>query len=257
VVVAGGLYVWDQLRFPARSEAIAGTAVTLRIQDSVDARSRLMVREGITLMHRYLDGEVGGVPHEPVEARLASSNPCEPFASLAGGDSSGVATPGRLCINTARDSWPTALAGDGLQAKLLAAHEYAHIWQAENGCYFEEDDHTHQWLFEGIATYLSWRALTEMGGEPEASVRENLRFYRAGRAGLPPLLAHEREGGSDSALYAKWHLAVRRLVALSRAAGDRSLLRFCRAVARGSPWRRAFADSFGVSVKGFYRAFER
>jgi len=205
-------------------------------------------------MHRYLDRQVGGAPREPVEARLASSSPCAPFASVVGGASSGLATPGWLCIDTARESWLNALAGDGLQAKLLAAHEYAHVWQAEHGCYFDEGEHTHQWLFEGVATHLSWRALTKLGGEPEASVRENLRFYRADRPGLSPLRAHEREGGDD-VLYAKWHLAVRRLVA-RLASGDRSLLRFCRAVARDTPWRGAFAESFGIGVEAFYAAFE-
>jgi hypothetical protein len=111
VLIAAGLYAWDQLRFPANSAPIAGTPVVLRIQPSVDARSRALVREGIVLMHRYLDRQAGGPPRRPVEARLASSNARAPFASLRGAGSIGLATPGWLCINTARDSWPTTVAG--------------------------------------------------------------------------------------------------------------------------------------------------
>ncbi len=125
-------------------------------------------------------------------------------------------------------------------------------WQ---GCLFDEDEHTHQWLFEGVATYLSWQALLHEGGAKRADLAENLRYYGAERGDLAPLRAHEREGGGDR-LYARWHLAVRSLA--SRATGhDRSLLRFCRAVARRTPWRRAFAESFGVGVEPFYAAFER
>ena len=192
--LGGGVYAWHQLRFPARSEAIAGTPVTMRLRDSVDNRSAQLVRDGIALMHRYLAEAAGGAQRRPVEARVAKSNPCVPFGALAGFSSEGVAD----------------------------------TWQAENGCLFDESDHTHQWLFEGVAAYMPWQALIRHGDATRAELAENLRFYGARRGDLAPLRAHEREGG-DARLYAKWQLAVRRLT-------SHSLLRFCRAIGRKHAW---------------------
>lgn len=253
--LGGGVYAWHQLRFPARSEAIAGTPVTMRLQDSVDNRSAQLVRDGIALMHGYLAEAAGGAQRRPVEARVAKSNPCVPFGALAGFSSEGVADDGTMCLDAGSSSWPTLIAGDGLQAKLLAAHEYVHTWQAENGCLFDESDHTHQWLFEGVAAYLPWQALIRHGDATRAELAENLRFYGARRGDLAPLRAHEREGG-DARLYAKWQLAVRRLTSHA-AGGDRSLLRFCRAIGRKHAWHSAFRAAFGIRVEAFYAAFER
>ena len=124
-----------------------------------------------------------------------------------------------------------------------------------NRCNYDVDAHTHQWLFEGAATYLSWQALLRQGDLTREDLGEYVDFYRPRRSGLAPLRDHEGEGGDDD-LYAKWHLAVREL-ASGAPGGDRSLLRFCRDVGGGTPWREAFADAFGVGVDPFYARFER
>ena len=249
-----GAYGWDQLRFPASSVAIPGTPVTLRVQGSVDDRSVSLVRDGVVLMHRYLSESVGGAPRRSVEARIAATNPCAPFASLIGATGIGIAEPGWMCVDTANEGWPTRAAGDGRQVKLLAAHEYAHTWQAEQGCYLGEDKHTHQWLFEGIAEYLSWQALLRHGGLTRADLGEYLRYTRAEHRDAATLRSHESEGDGD--LYGRWHLAVRRLTARAPDA-DRSLLRFCRSVGRGEDWRPAFTKAFGIRVDAFYASFDR
>ncbi len=134
-----------------------------------------------------------------------------------------------MCVNTARDSWPSHVAGDGIEAKLLAAHEYAHVWQAEQGCDFDEDKHTHQWLFEGVATYLSWQALLHEGRAKRAALAENVRYTapsvatspRCARTSARAAATACTRGGTSRC--ARWRAAPRARMARSCASAAPSL----------------------------------
>jgi hypothetical protein len=76
------------------------------------------------------------------------------------------------------------------------------------------------------------------------------------------LRLYEDKGGRTPQ-YARWHLAIRALLAEAARAGlvsgarpESALIRFCEQVGAGRSWRGAFIASFGISVYEFYSRFE-
>ena len=76
-------------------------------------------------------------------------------------------------------------------------------------------------------------------------------------------MRHYERAGGRTAQYARWHLAIRELLAEAvarraapRARPERALIRFCEQVGAGAPGGGAFLASFGLSVFDFYARFE-
>src|SRR4051812_11231599 len=120
--------------FPAaRSERLAGTPVTLRLQDDVKTADVRAIRTGIRLADRYMRRHLGRAVREPVEARVAGSAGCD-LLRVSDGIPVGQAERGRLCIDTGSLGWQWLLLKDRTAAAAIAAHEYVHDLQAELGC---------------------------------------------------------------------------------------------------------------------------
>lgn len=192
---------------------------------------------------------------------MARANRCHPFQSS--GALIGEADEGFLCVDTASLSWQWLIQKDFLAATSISAHEYVHVLQAELGCLPEQGDQNYRWLLEGMADHIAWRALVRAGRATEARVEREIRRDGGLARDLGPLRHYERDDGRDRE-YALWHLAVRRLVHAAAAAGaapssrpEVALIRFCKRVGRGQPWRDAFARSFGLRLDRFYADFER
>jgi hypothetical protein len=262
VVLAGGGFVyWQKTRFPARSAPLAGTPIVLRVQDGVNRRELRAIRIGLRAASRFMAAQLRRPVHGPVEGRVAHKNSCRPFQA-AGGALMGQGERGFLCIDTRSLSWRYLVRTDSVAASSVAAHEYVHVLQGEIGCLPAPRGQHYRWLIEGMATEVAWRALERARRATEAGVKRAIRADGPLDPGLYPLWRYEREDGRDHE-YALWHVAVRSLMrdvararAAPRARPELSLLRFCRRVATGEPWRLAFARSFGVSLERFYARFE-
>lgn len=262
LVAAGTAFArWGTDGFPARSQGVAGTPVELRVQDGVTAGELRAIRDGVVLMDRFiqssLDRRVGG----PVEARVARRNRCRHDES---GERSliGEASAGFLCVDTANIEWEVLASTDRAAATAVSAHEYAHVLQAELGCLPTGDARDYRWLVEGMATDLAWRALVRAGRVTETRVRRTIRRERPFDPSSRPLPVYEREGGRPPQ-YALWHLAVRfaldeavKAHVAPRSRPELALRAFCERVGAGTPWRRAFAASFGLAPVAFYARFE-
>ena len=267
VCVFAGFSYWQETRFPARTVALKGLPVKLRVQDGVKRSELRAITDGIRLVDGFMRNELRRSVRRPVEARVARKNGCRPFQSSSA-DSIGEADHGFLCVATSNLHWQWLIKKDLVAATAVSGHEYVHVLQAELGCLPEGDGPKFRWLSEGMAEAIAWRALVSSGRVRDARVARSIRadalpdFGLIGR-GLYPLAAYERADGADRE-YALWHLAVRRLLhaavdegAAPPARPEITLRRFCERVGDGTGWRKAFERSFGLTVGHFYREFER
>jgi hypothetical protein len=262
VLAAGAYAYWQDTRFPARSEPVAGMPVELRVQDGVDARELRVIRRGLRLTDRFMMHALGRTVHGHVEARIARSNGCRPFQQ-AGEAIVGEADKGFLCVDTASPAWRWLMLKDRLAASAAAGHEYVHVLQGELGCLHSPLDEHFRWIIEGMAEEVSWRAMLVAHRTTNSYIERQIRGDGALDSNLEPLQRYETDGGRDPE-YALWHLAVRRLLGEAVAAGaapaarpEQALRRFCDRISAGLSWRPAFERSFGVSVTRFYARFER
>jgi hypothetical protein len=257
----GGFAYWQDTRFPARSEPVAGIPVELRVQDGVGAAELRVIRRGLRSTDRFMTAVLGRTVEHHVEARLARTDGCRPFQN--GGEAVvGQADRGFLCIDTATPAWRWLMLKDRPAASAYAGHEYVHVLQAELGCLRSPVGERFRWLMEGMAETISWRALAPHRRFDDRRIEREIRQNGALDRNLEPLRRYETDGGRDPE-YALWHLAVRQLLSRAVASGNApagrpelALGRFCERIADRQPWRSAFARSFGLSVDRFYAVFE-
>jgi hypothetical protein len=252
--LAAGLWVWQATRFPATDAPVAGTPITMRLQDGLGPADRAAFLAGLRAGHAYLDRHTGRPVTVQVEARLAHGDPCEPFLDPGGGGT-GVAKAGWLCVDALTPAWRRSVATRPAVASGVPAHELVHVWQAELGCLRSAEDHEFLWLTEGTATAFAWWALEDAGLAGPEEGRASIREWGAFDPGNDALRGDERAAdGTGDPEYARWHLAVRDL--LRRAdRGPDAVRDFCLAVGRGTPWRAAFSATFGLGVEDFYSRF--
>ncbi len=140
---------------------------------------------------------------------------------------------------------------DPTAAAVIAAHEYAHVVQADLGC-LPEGSQAPRWLVEGMATEIGWRAMIGAGRATWSQMRESIPDGGAFDPNLSQLQRYETVGGRD-AEYALWHAATEALPG----SPVRPLLRWCRLTGTGVPWQVAFRRAFGLTTTSFYERFER
>lgn len=238
----------------------------------MDAGQQAIVRGGVDHAVRYIEAEAG-LPAVDVivyayvlPARLLQAIdsrgvllpvPPEIVASRLQVTAS-EAFPGMMIIDPTSRPW---LLIDDLNHFRIAAHEYFHVVQfhlmgeelsrevftAPIGADRPEGAN---WLFEGSAEYVSWKAL-------EAAGIGSLDDYIAAHplADDADLRAFETPLGystSDNASLVLPLAGVRFLMADGEP--DR-LLNFYRLLGRGVPWRQAFETTFGRSIDAFYAEF--
>ena len=261
VAAAGAYAYWQDVRFPAHSMRVAGLPIDLRVQDGVRPDELAAIRRGLRVTDRFMTRVLGRKVHRHVEARVARSNGCQPFQS-PGEAIVGEADRGFLCVDTASPAWQWLMLKDRAAAIAAAGHEYVHVLQAEIGCLHSPLGERYRWMIEGMAEEVSWQALVAGHDVTRASVDRRIREDGALDSNLEPLQRYETDGGRDPE-YALWHLAVRHLLARAVAAGaapagrpELALRGFCGRVAARTPWRVAFARSFGIPVRRFYGVFE-
>ena len=250
-LAAGGVYLWQNLVFTGETRQIAGTNYRFVVQQGVAEEDVALVTEGLALADRYFVGRIGRGMRNPVEVRLARTSPCIPFVPLAHG-ASGVADKTSICINTVGQAWTELVPKDRLVGLSIVAHEHFHNWQAEFNCLPGPNAHEYAWWVEGSATYVGLHTLVEAGMLSEADVLERMRSWGGFSDELGPLADYEQRIGGDRA----YALAYRAIADLVRRGGEASLYRFCEQVGRGTPWRAAFEQTYGISTADFYVRFE-
>jgi hypothetical protein len=249
-IVAAAVSMLGGERFEGRSAPLAGTPVTLRVERGVTAQDVASVRAGVLAAENYSRRLLGHAVRDTVDARVSGASGCR-LLSHTDGIPVGEAERGRLCIDTRSLRWQWLVLKDRTAAAVIAAHEYAHVVQADLGCLPSSDTQQPRWLVEGMATEVAWRALVvarqATWDQASASIEESGAFDPR----LKQLRHYEATGGGDPE-YALWHGAF-----AAMPGGPARLVRWCRLTGAGMPWRVAFRRVFGLSSAQFYERFER
>lgn len=253
LALGGAAAAWSS-RFPAASERVAGTPFRLEVQDGVPAEHVEGIRTGLVAMDRYLREHVGAGVAGTVVVRVSWSDGCRIFlgpASLGTGWAEGEDF---ICINAAHPQFAQRTEGHGYFPSYVAAHEHVHNLQSQLGCARDEDDHEWQWLFEGMAVELAFRALVADGHVSPSEAELAVWEYRGLQTDNGTLADYERSSDAAGDAYGLFQLGARE--ALDNAGSPEAAADFCRAVAGGTPWRSAFATAFGLEVSELYRRVE-
>ena len=140
----------------------------------------------------------------------------------------------------------------------IAIHEVVHVLQAElagRGALGGRDDEVPRagpkWLFEGHAEWTAYQAVAMMRLLSIESARARWIATTKALAGTP-LAALEVRAARPVGAYDIYALAVDFLL---RGREPASLSAYLEAIGRGTPWRAAFATTFGMTVEAFYVDF--
>lgn len=238
--------------FPGRREPLSGTPYTLVIQPNVSTQSVELVKRGLEIADRYLMERLGRTITTSIDVRLSGFTPCapsEPILKLAG---SGHSDARRLCLNTRSTVWKSAAAGDPWIPLAAIARDHFHVLQGQTGCLPSQGRKEYDWLTEGSAVFVGWRAVIEAGMVSEERTEELLNRLLTSRGALSRLRTYEKDATGDAASTLAYN-AFQMLIARSSLG---SYMDFCTRVGSGENWRAAFTQAFGLTVDEFYLAFE-
>jgi hypothetical protein len=228
---------------PAAVPARAYGEVTFSIGEGVSPEDEMLIREGVRLAQDFLADELGVEVQERtiVNARATASDD-DPLVGMAGMNWVG--------LYTSSAGWLQSPPAHRLH---VVVHEFVHVMQREQlgGPTLA----TATWLDEGLAEYLSFRALERLDLMEWADVDAYHAYgltYGPWLPGLADLESYEGYNSQDATVYALAYFAARELVAELEL--DR-VVDYYAAIGDGADWARAFAEAFEVEPAVFYEAF--
>jgi hypothetical protein len=231
-----------------------------------------VIHSGVSIASRYLEllADVKP-PRVVVYAYTQQSNldvPWEGIANATGNSAEiieedlglfvGQAFPASIFINTGAPQWQEL---NALHQLRLAAHEYFHAVQMDlMGPTIARQFYTSpvnevtpagpNWLIEGSAEYISWRAMQAAG---------LLNLDRFMTESTPPHVAIsdlETFLGFYTHGQQSYDASLAAVYALVRESGDAALVNYYRYVGRGASWRTAFVIIFGQTPERFYEDYK-
>lgn len=238
--------------FVGQRQVLAGTPYTLVVQPSVPPESVELVKTGLERADQFFLDTTGTPFTDTIDVRIASFQPCSALKPVPPLASTAEVVGKRMCVNTSSGVWQQALRGEPGIAMSVMAHEHYHSMQEQLGCLPSPWRKDYQWWIEGSAAYIGWETAIASGALDRAWVDALLNDMRAD-PDLGSLASYERSIDGNAA-YALGYQAVEQLVDRTGSVG--SLNDFCRSVGSGTPWRTAFADTFGIELNDFYASFE-
>jgi hypothetical protein len=210
--------------------------VTLFLPTGIKASDRSKIVQGLDAGKAYVDVHLSAIQIPVcVDVRFDVDR-------NGGGQTSGT----RVLLFTAPAGWRYAMAW---HLSKVMAHEYGHLWQrATRGNSSPEPN----WLIEGVAEYIGYRALIEarVVGENE------LRGFAQSNAEHESATLRSFEPRPPAAPQANYGLVYLALEYLLEDRGPASLQAFYVGLAQGKAWQEAFQSAFGLSSDSFYDRFE-
>lgn len=221
---------------------------TFTFGTGVSAEEQAIIRKGIADMNKYFVQWFGRGIKVPVAVRVTADTSSQGAAHVSGG-----ASDSKIQFHTRHGDWGQAELASLLFTDLrpqLVMHELVHTYQTEYGCGRQDQPVALRWLMEGMAEWLSFRAMIEAGTVTEAKVMDyNVLMNSLGKAG--PLSSYEISHGDVG--YDTFYLAVDQLVKKN---SIQSLNAFCEDLGKGQSKTEAFQSAFGTSLSQFYTDFE-
>jgi hypothetical protein len=220
--------------------AVSGTPYLLTAPDGpVSSAVADATVDGLGAIQRYTREHLGVAVARRTTVRMLRSQRCGAGFPVAGANVGGQSTKHLICLYTGSSAYPS----EPYRRAEVAAHEAVHVLQGELGCRLIP-----LWLAEGMAEDLAWRATMGIGSYDQlvATAKVSTRYNGLSKQGLR---THELSLRGIS--YPEVALA-----AITAEGGQpRRFVSFCRAVARGVLWPKAFGPAFGVDINTFYRRF--
>lgn len=229
---------------PAPAGAEAPT-VKFKFADGVSASDQAYVREGIALAEDYLRETLSGTIEDNLLVRVRTTeSPDSPYI-LASAEGNG------LIIFAGSPIWETLSPVLRMQ---VVIHEYVHIYQRDMLGY--RGDVSPMWFIEGMAEYVSFNALEELGLIDSQAV-DDFQTWAIAYGGEAPAL-EELESiavfqSSEGPVYNLAHMAMTMLL------GDEPserLTAYLGEIDRGEHWQDVFPSAFGIELDDFYAEFD-
>lgn len=237
------------------------TDLTVRFTDRVDAAERSEILTDLPIVAAFLRVSLGNdlLHHDEIQVRAgepAAATNGEVLTSCCNTDARGdvayfdVAHPDWSAVTPSEPSIPATRLH-------LLAHEYTHLWQAEQGAAgcFQRPGVGYvapRWFLEGLAEFVGFMIEVDQGLATQAQVAD----IRSGNIHRSPVSVRLLEGSSWPSGPDAYGASYAAVVLLAGSAGTASLRGFCERVGNGESWPAAFGHAFGISPDDFYARFE-
>lgn len=162
---------------------------------------------------------------------------------------------GGIYINIGSEGWQRNR--DSLRT-MVVIHEYLHIIQfyLSGGAQHFKPETGPDWLIEGSADYLAYRAIDDEKLFDYARARSN-KLDVAKQVRVPLNGLDQGPNAKDLENYRKYGLGFMACEFLAvNYGGDKKILTYFSTINSANPWQNAFKQVFGVSVDEFYDKFE-
>jgi Peptidase of plants and bacteria len=230
---------------PLVEPAFAAEAkVTFDIANAVSTEDAVYVREGITLAQDYVTATLSDISDSPIRVAVFDNDDFFCGQALA------CATETSIVVLAGTPQWNSLAPFERVHA---IVHEYIHVYQyamAHDGM-----ETMPAWFIEGMADYLAYNAVTDLGLVRETDVHDFHTWtlaWNPDMAALDDLENSYAFYGEYGPAYSLAYLAIDHLMK-DRPLSD--LDRFLEQVGKGHNWRASFQKVFERDLNAFYRSF--
>jgi hypothetical protein len=228
----------------AASASASDSKISYSIPKTVSAEDAVYVREGITLAQTYVTENLSDISSTPLVINVRNSDDPTNAHSVA------FSSAGYIVFFTGSPGWIRLSPFDRVH---VVVHEYIHAYQYAK--LHDDEDSLPAWFLEGMAEYLSYDAVIQLGLVRAQDVRDYQAWAVASNPGLSTLDNLEDPNAFYSEygpVYSLAYLAFDDLLSgHSPAALDRLFIE----IRADHNWQSAFEDVFGQDLDSFYRAF--
>jgi|GEM_PF-3443767 len=226
----------------------APSFATFTFGPGVSAEDEAIIRKGVADMANHLKKWFGRTVTNATAVKT-TADASDTTCCNVGGSGSGA----WIAVHTKHTDWIKAKLAAFLFTDMrqqMTLHELVHTYQTQYGCGKQEQPVALRWYNEGMAEWLAFRAMVEMGVVTEAKVLEYNQFmYKSAKAEI--LSAYELYHKEID--YSVFYLAVDQLMKKSPIT---SLSAFCDNLGKGQGKTDAFQSAFGTSLSQFYTDYE-
>jgi len=220
----------------------------------VSQEDKNVITQGVAAMDFYLQKWFGKSTNKPSGLNVDADAPANEGEGAQVEVKNGVMN---ILLKTGSSPWKRQIQTNkefgGEWRSRLAAHEYVHVYQFQNGCgsVSVEPPIVPKWFGEGEAEWLAYKAMIEAGQIPQLSIPQFATPQAKQVVGS--LQSFENPTGLNFQAYFLYTMAVDYLMK------DRSIKAlddFCANVGSGVHWSKAFETTFGITLPKFYEDFE-
>ena len=220
----------------------------------VSQEDKNVITQGVAAMDFYLQKWFGKSTNKPSGLNVDADAPANEGEGAQVEVKNGVMN---ILLKTGSSPWKRQIQTNkefgGEWRSRLAAHEYVHVYQFQNGCgsVSVEPPIVPKWFGEGEAEWLAYKAMIEAGQIQQLSIPQFVTPQAKQVVGS--LQSFENPTGLNFQAYFLYTMAVDYLMK------DRSIKAlddFCANVGSGVHWSKAFETTFGITLPKFYEDFE-